>query len=484
MLIVSMILLIALTIDILFGRSCVKKPVIWISGADGKPEKRVYQLNGDGSCRISRNSAAMMQRTDKVFHILDNGQDTVLHKWTALSLSDSGEKVSARKHPHRMPVTAVAAGILLLLRLLILPAVWHMILAPAHSAMSFQNLDYHWIPEDAMTAESAGREENIYNVLLIGTDGRGSLEPRSDVMMLLSVNHETRKISVISLLRDLGIYAYDPSAQTFMDVVRQSGLSEDDPNYAFYQQMMQNSSHYRFMKLNETFTLSRAASGTSGASEKEAVYADSCRSLLMNIEYALGIRVDGYIAVDFTAVKDLVDAVGGVGVSIPSEEYVTALNGVLSIQNGLFGADDRFTAPGKQTLNGNQALAYLRVRHVGQWSDAERSDRQRQFLKLLLRQCLLHFISIDKASLREACTHMMTNISENDAYMLVSTLVNRFYTLQYDQTIPRKGEWRDYEISYKDGSTVSYVYVPAWMTPLEQQIREEIYQDTDKGDVP
>lgn len=479
MLIILMILLSALTIDILICRARVTKPVVWISAAGRKPEKRVYTLHTDGSCRLSRNSGAVMQRTGNVYHVLDNGQDTVLHKWTALTLSDSGEKVSARRYPHCLPVTTGVIALFLMLRLLIVPLAWCGLIAPAYRAMTFQNLDYHWIPNEEMTAEALQTEENIYNVLLIGTDGRGSLSPRSDVMILLSINHETRKISAISLLRDLGIYAYDPSAQTFMDVVSQSGLSADDPNFAYLQQMMGDSSHYRFMKLNETFTLAHSSPATSELSEKEAVYAASCRSLLMNIEYALGIRIDGYIAVDFTAVKELVDAIGGVEVDIPSEEYVTALNEVLSGQNGLFGASDSFTQPGKQTLNGNQALAYLRVRHVGQWSDAERAARQRQFLKLLLKQCALHCTDIDKTKLKQACTHMMTNLSDDDAYMLLNTVANKFYTFQFDQTIPRKGEWDDYTVSYQDGSTISYVYIPPWMTPLEQQIKEEIYQDTE-----
>ena len=74
---------------------------------------------------------------------------------------------------------------------------------------------------------------------------------------------------------------------------------------------------------------------------------------------------------------------------------------------------------------------------------------------------------------------MMTNLSDDDAYMLLNTVANKFYTFQFDQTIPRKGEWDDYTVSYQDGSTISYVYIPPWMTPLEQQIKEEIYQDTE-----
>lgn len=484
MLILLIILLSALTIDILIGRAHVKKPVIWLTAANSKPEKRTYKLNSDGACRLSRNSRAIMQRIGKAYHIQDNGMDTVLHRWTTLTLSDSREKISVCKHAHRLPVTTGVMLILLALRLLIVPLVWHFLLASAYHEMTFQNLDYHWIPEEEMTEADTKKEDNIYNILLIGTDGRDSLEPRSDVMLLISINHETRKISIISLLRDLGIFAYDPSAQTFMDVVHESGLSPDDPNYEYFKQMMTNSSQYRFMKLNETFTLVQPSSKDADLSEQETVYAESCRSLLMNIEYALGIRIDNYIAVDFTAVKDLVDAVGGVDVDIPTEEYVNALNGVLSFQNDLFEASDSFTETGKQRLNGNQALAYLRVRHVDNWSDAERTTRQRQFLKLLLQQCVLHITDIDEVYLKQACSHMMTNLSENDAYMLLSTTVNKFYTLQFDQTIPRKGEWDDYEISYKDGSTISYVYVPAWMTPLEQQIKEEIYQDTEREDAP
>lgn len=477
MLIKALATMLAVIIDIFSGKKLMKKPVLWVSPSGGKPEKRSYDPPQNGACRISRNSNASMRYAGHAYHILDNGKDTVMRRKTVLTLSDSGERIAAKKHRNFLPVTTFLISALLILRLIFVPVTWHC-LTPAYRSMSFCDLDYHWVPEDELSEQERKTEDNIYNLLVIGTDGRNSLEPRSDVMMLISVNHETRKISIISILRDLGVYAYDPSAQTFQDVVNEIGLSADDPNFKIYREMMQNGSHYRFMKLNETFSLTNDSFVKDGMSAEEAKYAGSCRSLLMNIEYTLGIRIDNYVAVDFTAVKDLVDAVGGIDINIPFQEYVDALNGVLSLQNDLFQASDSFCDTGTQKLNGNQALAYLRLRHVGNWSDAERSARQRQFLKTLLKQCALHMTSIDTEYLKQACTNVTTNLSEEDAYMLYRTLISGFYTLQYDQTIPQSNKWDDYSITYRDGSTISYVYVPSWMTPLDEQIREVIYQDT------
>ncbi|MBR6208038.1 MAG: LCP family protein [Oscillospiraceae bacterium] len=51
-------------------------------------------------------------------------------------------------------------------------------------------------------AEEVMFNENVYNLLLIGTDGRGSVMERSDSMILLSVNKETKEIWITSFMRD------------------------------------------------------------------------------------------------------------------------------------------------------------------------------------------------------------------------------------------------------------------------------------------
>ena len=84
-------------------------------------------------------------------------------------------------------------------------------------------------------------------------------------------------------------------------------------------------------------------------------------------EQTTGIRLDNYVVVDFTSFKGMVDAVGGVEVCVPED--------IDDNEHGI-------TVPaGTRTLDGNEALDYVRVRHgVGDGSDIGRIRRQQAFI--------------------------------------------------------------------------------------------------------
>jgi anionic cell wall polymer biosynthesis LytR-Cps2A-Psr (LCP) family protein len=87
------------------------------------------------------------------------------------------------------------------------------------------------------------------------------------------------------------------------------------------------------------------------------------------------VRVDDYIVVDFGSFQDMVDAVDGVEVCVPED-----------IDSSEYG----ITIPaGTRTLNGKEALAYVRVRHgVGDGSDIGRIKRQQAFIAALVEKVL------------------------------------------------------------------------------------------------
>jgi LCP family protein required for cell wall assembly len=97
----------------------------------------------------------------------------------------------------------------------------------------------------------------------------------------------------------------------------------------------------------------------------------------------LGIPVDHYLEIDFVSFSRLVDAVGGIGIDFPAPARDT--------HSGL----DVPTA-GRRTLNGSQALAYVRSRYYeenvdGRWrtdptGDLGRVERQRAFLAALVQE--------------------------------------------------------------------------------------------------
>ncbi|MBP5624777.1 MAG: LCP family protein [Lachnospiraceae bacterium] len=176
--------------------------------------------------------------------------------------------------------------------------------------------------------------DGIRNVLIVGVDTReDDYSGRSDAMILLSVDRKTKKILMTSLLRD--IYVSIPD----------NGHNRLNAAYAF------------------------------GGTEllKDTVYEN------------FGIPIDNTIVINFFVIKDFVDAVGGLDVELSADEIVH-MNSYVTTQSEDFGdgaTKDRLPEEdGVYHLNGNQALAYARVRYVG--TDFGRTARQRTILTMSL----------------------------------------------------------------------------------------------------
>lgn len=121
------------------------------------------------------------------------------------------------------------------------------------------------------------------------------------------------------------------------------------------------------------------ADGTEG--RINAAYRDGPASLIASIEQGVGIPVHHYVEVDFVTFAGLVDAVGGVVIDFPYPARDT--------RSGLFVQES-----GPVTLDGTQALAYVRSRHYeefidGDWvgdptGDLGRVQRQQVFLRSVM----------------------------------------------------------------------------------------------------
>jgi LCP family protein required for cell wall assembly len=88
---------------------------------------------------------------------------------------------------------------------------------------------------------------------------------------------------------------------------------------------------------------------------------------IRTVEKLTNILIDHHVVIDFTGFKDMVNALNGVEVCVPTD--VTDSKSHLDLQAG------------RQTVKGQQALAYVRTRHaLGNGSDLSRIDRQQAFL--------------------------------------------------------------------------------------------------------
>lgn len=173
----------------------------------------------------------------------------------------------------------------------------------------------------------ASEQEEIYNILLIGTDRRDdSWNGNSDVIIVATINQEAGKLCLTSFMRDL--YA-------------------DIPGYGVH-------------KINYAY-----AAGGAGTLKA---------TLLSNY----GVEIDNYAVVDFEEMAEIVDLAGGVEITV-SDAEVEVLNGYLVSMNA---TESSLPCGGTYTMNGDQAVAYMRIRYVGN-NDYERTQRQRNVLRAL-----------------------------------------------------------------------------------------------------
>ncbi|WP_190219889.1 LCP family protein [Streptomyces griseosporeus] len=113
--------------------------------------------------------------------------------------------------------------------------------------------------------------------------------------------------------------------------------------------------------------------GSGRHTKLNAAYAEDGPTLLVRtVEFNTGLHIDHYVEIGFAGFANIVDAVGGVDLTIDKP-----------FKDKYSGAD--FQA-GEQTLNGEQALAFVRTRHAFAASDLERTKNQQKFLAALAHQ--------------------------------------------------------------------------------------------------
>jgi LCP family protein required for cell wall assembly len=113
--------------------------------------------------------------------------------------------------------------------------------------------------------------------------------------------------------------------------------------------------------------------GTGKHTKLNAAYAtDGPELLVRTVEFNTGLRIDHYVEIGFAGFANIVDAVGGVEIDIPQD-----------IKDTKSGADLK---KGKQTLNGEESLAFVRTRYALAGSDLDRTKNQQKFLAALANQ--------------------------------------------------------------------------------------------------
>lgn len=181
-------------------------------------------------------------------------------------------------------------------------------------------------------------------LLVLGVDARDSLAdaaPRSDTVLLVRLEPLTGRMALLSIPRDTRVTIAD----------------------------------YGIAKINAAY-----AHGSATAQERYGPAVSPTRGGMAlaaaTVASFLDTPVDAVLQLDFTAFARVIDALGGITITVPRR-----------IVDDAYPTDDRQTTrivfePGEQQMDGAAALRYVRTRHAD--SDFGRAERQQQVIAALL----------------------------------------------------------------------------------------------------
>ncbi|MEQ7287878.1 LCP family protein [Enterococcus gallinarum] len=171
------------------------------------------------------------------------------------------------------------------------------------------------------------------------------------------------------------------------------------------------------------------------------------------VQKYLDIPVDHYISINMAGLKELVDAVGGI-----------------EVNNDLtFSQDNYDFTIGKITLDGDQALAYSRMRYEDPNGDYGRQERQRKIVEGIAKK-VLSFDGVSKYQdiLRAVESNMKTDMSFDNMRTIALDYRDAFKTIKQDQ-LKGEGFMQD-GISYQ---RVSEEELNRVQTELKEQLNLE-----------
>lgn len=254
------------------------------------------------------------------------------------------------------------------------------------------------IPEENIVINDAVKEDPVmkgyWNIALFGLDAQRSSElykgSRSDTMMIASINMDTGEIKLVSIYRD-----------TYLNI---------------------GSDKYR--KANQAYR--------NGGAEQAIA--------MMNMNLDLDIK--DFVAVNYQAVIDVVDGLGGIWIDIESYEEITHLNNYQEsiIRDTMPDRKQTDYTPVKETgyqlLNGLQAAAYCRVRYTS-GNDFKRTARQRAVIQAIEDQAK----QTDLVTLADLFTKVLdnvyTSIKSDDMLAMINNIGN--YQIVEEGGIPIEG---------------------------------------------
>ncbi|MGI6005739.1 MAG: LCP family protein [Christensenellales bacterium] len=270
---------------------------------------------------------------------------------------------------------------------------------------------------------------DVINVLCLGLDSRedDGMKGNTDVIMIVSLDVKAKRVRMVSIMRDLWV-----------------GI----PGY-----------------WSERINAAYAFGGI-----------DACMN---TVNETFDLDIDHYAIVNFNSVKNIVNRVGGVEIDVSQADMKQVNRNVRDLANEKKqdpNTKEYLTEPGLQRLNGDQAVAYGRIRRSGN-SDFQRTARQREVLQQLIGEVMTISVTSMPGLLDDVRNDVVTNLTPNQMMNIGATVLAMRSVKTEELRIPVDGSYSDQTIdgkmvlvaNYEENARIIKEFLAGDYVPAEKQ---------------
>lgn len=242
-----------------------------------------------------------------------------------------------------------------------------------------------------VTVNNDNNMKDYTNYAFFGIDSQtGSMSDRgnrSDSIIVVSINNSTKEVKLLSIYRD-----------TFLNI------------------------NGKYSKINAAYSW--------GGPELA----------ISTINRNLDLNIEKYATVNFKILANIVDAVGGIEVKV-DKSIIKNLNSYIKDMNRINGGNSStIKSAGTYTLDGNQAVAYSRIRYTA-GGDLARAGRQREVLEKIFEKGKKNPLKM-MSVMDEVLPQVKTNMSQDELFKMVLSVFK--YNIKDQQGFP----WNQKEMRY------------------------------------
>ena len=305
--------------------------------------------------------------------------------------------------------------IILLVLLIIAVIFFSTVLGLLYSKLS--KIQHYELGEVEVNEGVAEQLKGYRNIAVFGVDARADrfTNTRSDIIMIVSLNQDTKEVKITSVYRDTYLY------------IDGHGYDKITHAYAY------GGPELAISALNKN----------------------------------LDLNIQEFVTVNFNSVIDIVDSVGGIEIDVTSEEVGYMNKYIQDINKEMGRHDATLSGSGRKNLTGAQALAYSRVRYTA-GGDFKRTERSRTVLnKTFEKAKKLSVGQLNKLS-DVLLPKVLTNISSTEIIGMIPSIGS--FKISEGEGWPYKTQF------YNNG--VSYV-APVTLEENVKQLHAHMFGDND-----